>query len=93
MSSSKQTHNHATIKAWAEKHGGIPAIVADTAKGKNEGVLRIHFPKHSESKSDWKEIDWDTFFGNFDWNKLDFLYQEEKSAGNESTFHKFINRD
>jgi len=93
MSSSKQTHNHATIKAWAEKHGGVPAIVADTVKGDNDGVLRIHFPKHSENKSDLKEIDWDTFFENFDSNKLDLLYQEEKSDGEESTFHKFINRE
>ena len=24
MSSSKQTHDHATIKAWAAEHGGVP---------------------------------------------------------------------
>lgn len=93
MSSSKQTHNHATIKAWAEKHDGVPAIVADTAKSSNGGILRIHFPKHSDHSSDLKEIDWDTFFKTFDEEKLDFLYQEKKADGEESTFHKFVARD
>jgi len=94
MSSSKQTHNHATIKAWAEKHGGVPAMVADTDKGKNGGgILRIHFPKHSDSKSDLKETDWDAFFKVFDENKLDFLYQDKKADGEESTFHKFVERE
>lgn len=93
MSSSKQTHNHATIKAWAEEHGGVPAIVADTAKSNNGGILRIHFPKHSDHSSDLKEIDWDTFFKTFDEEKLDFLYQEKKADGEGSTFHKFVARD
>ena len=92
MSSSKQTHNHGTIKAWAEEHGGVPAIVADTAKSSG-GILRIHFPKHSYHSSDLKEIDWDTFFKTFDEEKLDFLYQEKKADGEESTFHKFVARD
>ena len=91
MSSSKQTHDHAEIKAWAEKHGGVPSVVADTEKG-GGGVLRIHFPKHSDSKSDLKETDWDTFFETFDKNKLDFLYQDKKADGEESTFHKFVER-
>jgi len=93
MSSSKQTHDHATIKAWAEKHDGVPAIVGDTAKTDNGGVLRIHFPKHSNSSSDLKETDWDTFFKTFDEHKLDFLYQDTKADGEDSTFHKFVTRD
>jgi len=32
MSGSKQAYNHAIIKAWVEGRGGVPAIVADTAK-------------------------------------------------------------
>ncbi|KQR70240.1 hypothetical protein [Pedobacter sp. Leaf176] len=94
MSSSKQTHEHATIKAWAEKHGGVPALVEDTENGKKGGgILRIHFPEHSDSKSDLKETDWDNFFKVFDDNKLDFLYQDKKADGEESTFHKFIERE
>ena len=93
MSSSKQTHDHDTIKAWAEKHDGVPSIVADTEDGKGGGILRIHFPKNSESKSDLKEIDWETFFKTFDEQKLDFLYQDKKADGEESTFHKFVERE
>jgi len=92
MSSSKQTHDHATIKAWTEKHGGVPAIVADTDNGKDGGILRIHFPNKSNSKSDFNETDWDTFFKNFDKHKLDFLYQDKKADGEDSTFHKFVER-
>lgn len=93
MSSSEQTHDHAKIKAWAEKHGGVPSIVEDTDKGSKGGILRIHFPKHSESKSELKETDWDTFFKTFDKNKLDFIYQDKKADGEESTFHKFVERE
>ena len=73
MSTSKQTHDHATIKAWAEEHGGVPAIVADTAKSNGGGILRIHFPKHSDGSSDLKDRDLGTFFKTFDDNKLDFF--------------------
>jgi len=37
MSTSKQTHDHATIKAWVEKHDGVPSVVEDTADGKGGG--------------------------------------------------------
>ncbi|MDY0907041.1 hypothetical protein [Pedobacter sp. CFBP9032] len=93
MSTSKQTHDHATIKAWVEKHDGVPSVVEDTADGKGGGILRIHFPKNSDSSSELKETDWDTFFKAFDKHKLDFLYQEKKANGDESTFHKFVERE
>jgi len=92
MSSSKQTHDHDTIKKWVEKHDGVPAVVADTADGKGGGLLRIHFPKNSKS-SDLEETDWENFFKVFDDHKLDFLYQEKKADGEESTFHKFVERE
>ncbi|WP_186462417.1 hypothetical protein [Pedobacter suwonensis] len=78
------------LKAWAEKHDDVPAVIADTAKKSEGNVLRIHFPKHIDSKSDLKETDWDTFFKTFYEHKLDFLYQEKKANGEESTFHKFV---
>ncbi|MCJ0743401.1 hypothetical protein [Pedobacter montanisoli] len=92
MSTSEQTHDHEVIKKWAEKRQGVPAKIKDTGKKENEGVLRIHFPDFSKS-DDFEELDWDTFFKEFDDNKLDFLYQEKKEDGETSTFHKFIERE
>jgi hypothetical protein len=91
MSTSKQTHDHKQIQNWAEEREGLPAVVKDTSSGSG-GVLRIHFPEQSDSGDDLKVIGWDEFFKVFDDNKLEFLYQEEKSSGEKSTFHKFINR-
>lgn len=86
-------YDHTTIKAWVEKHSGVPALVAETTNEKDDGFLRIHFPNHNDSKSALKETDGNTFFESFDANKPDLLYQVEKSDGEESTFYKFINRE
>jgi len=92
MSTSNQTSDHDKIRKWAEKRGGVPAKVDTTETKGSEGILRIHFPKHSENNDDLKEISWDDFFKEFDKNKLDFLYQDEKADGEQSTFHKFVER-
>lgn len=92
MSSSNQTHDHKKIQEWAEERGGVPCKIRDTGKGDDNGVLRIHFPEHSEKDDRFEEISWDDFFENFEENKLDFLYQDKKSDGELSTFHKFVQR-
>ena len=92
MSTAKQTHNREEIKAWVESNGGVPSIVKGTEKNDEGGVLRIHFPKHSDSNSNFEEVDWDRFFEELDSNKLDLLYQETKADGEASTFHKFVER-
>ena len=89
---SNQTHDHQKIKQWAEERGGVPAKIKGTGKGDDEGVLRIHFPKNSDDNDRFEQIDWDDFFEKFDEKKLDFLYQDKKSDGEQSTFHKFVER-
>lgn len=91
MSSSNQTHDHNTIKKWVEERSGVPARVKGTSKNGDEGVLRIHFPEHSDSNS-LEQIEWEDFFNDFDKDKLDFLYQDKKADGETSTFHKFVER-
>jgi hypothetical protein len=91
MSTSDRTHDHQTIKKWAEERKGIPAKIKGTGSSSKEGVLRIHFPEHSGS-NDFEEISWEDFFTDFDKNKLDFLYQEKKTDG-VTTFHKFVDRE
>jgi len=91
MSESAQTHDHKKIQKWAEERGGVPAKIKDTGKTNSSGVLRIHFPQNSKS-NDFEEISWEDFFKNFDKHKLSFLYQDKKADGEESTFHKFVER-
>ena len=89
---SNTTHDHQEIKHWAEKRGGVPAKIKNTGKEDDEGVLRIHFPDHSDDDERFEQISWDDFFENFDENALDFLYQDHKADGELSTFHKFVAR-
>ncbi|WP_129714746.1 hypothetical protein [Pedobacter sp. SYP-B3415] len=92
MSTSKQTHNHDEIESWVEEHDGVPAIIKGTGNGKGDGVLRIHFPDHSDNDDQFSKVSWEDFFEEFDKNKLDFLYQDKKKDGEPSTFHKFVAR-
>jgi hypothetical protein len=93
MSASVKTHDHKKIQKWAEDRNGVPAKIKATGKSEDDGVLRIHFPDKSDNDAKFEEISWDDFFDNFDKNKLDLLYQDEKADGQTSTFHKFIERE
>jgi len=85
MSQGKTTTDHATIRAWAEAHGGRPARVRDTAQGDDPGILRFDFGAPDEGL---EEISWDDFFEKFEENKLALLYQDE----GDSRFNKLIRR-
>ena len=92
-SSSKTTTDHDEIRKWAEKHGGKPATIAGTQKGREEaGLLRIDFPGGAGDPP-LEHITWDDFFEKFDKANLALLYQEEKADGSDSTFCKFVNRE
>ena len=88
---SKKTTDHETIRQWTEERGGVPATIAQTEEGGDPGVLRIHFPGRGDEES-FDELDWDTFFEEFEENNLAFLYQEETSEGDLSRFFKFVSR-
>ena len=83
MAEAITTTDHDTIRRWAEKRDGHPAVVRTSGKG---GILRIDFGEPEESL---EPIEWDEFFKIFDENNLAFLHQEE----GESRFNKFIERD
>lgn len=91
MSTSNQSHNHPTIKEWAEKRGGVPARVIGTAINGDEGVLRILFPEFRKGE-DLEEISWQDFFDDFEKDRLDLLYQDHKANGEQSTFYKLVTR-
>ena len=90
MSSAKATTNHDEIRRWVEKHGGHPAVVAETEGKGGGGVLRIDFDEPGgNDDTRLKRIDWDEFARVFDRNDLAFLYDPEGG----SRFNKFVARE
>jgi hypothetical protein len=88
MSQGETTTDHATIREWAERHGGRPSRVRQTgdAKGGDPGILRLDFGERDDSL---EEISWEEFFRKFEENDLALLYQDE----GQSRFNKLIRRN
>jgi len=82
------TTNHEVIRQWAEERGGRPATVEGTEHGDRLGVLRFDF---GEDTRKLREVSWDEWFRTFDERKLNFLYQEERTDGRQSTFFRLEN--
>lgn len=84
----KTTTDHDTIRAWADKHGGKPAAVDRTHKGRDVGIIRIMFPENPQSEhGSLVEISWDEFFEQFEEAGLALLFEEN------SLFSKIVGRD
>jgi hypothetical protein len=88
MSQGKTTTDHATIRKWVEKHGGLPARVKNTGDRDegDPGILRFDFGEPDESL---EEISWEEFFQKFDENGLALLYEDD----GKSRFNKLIRRN
>jgi hypothetical protein len=90
-SQTDRTTDHEAIRRWVEAHDGKPASVRDTKSGDDPGVLRIDFPGGA-GEDELEHISWDEWFAKFDESGLEFLYQEEKASGEDSTFFKLVSR-
>jgi hypothetical protein len=84
------TTSHEVIRAWAEERGGVPATVPGTEHGDHLGVLRLDF---GGDNADLRQVSWDEWFDTFDARKLNFIYQEERKDGNQSTFFRLESPD
>ena len=84
------TSSHEVIRAWAEQRGGVPATVEGTEHGDHLGVLRFDFGGDSDRL---RQVSWDEWFATFDERKLNFIYQEERKDGNQSTFFRLESPD
>ncbi|MDP5185245.1 Rho termination factor N-terminal domain-containing protein [Blastococcus sp. BMG 814] len=84
------TSSHEVIRRWAEERGGVPATVEGTEHGDHLGVLRFDFGGENENL---RHVSWDEWFATFDLRKLNFLYQEERKDGNQSTFFRLESPD
>ncbi len=82
------TTDHGTIRTWAEGKGGKPAAVRRTQTQDDPGIVRIMFPKATNSEHDaLEEISWEAFFAEFEQRKLALLYEPD------SMFSRLISRD
>ncbi len=82
------TTSHEVIRHWAEERGGVPATVEGTEHGDRAGVLRFDFGERTDKL---RHITWEEWFRTFDERKLNFLYQEERKDGRQSTFFRLEN--
>src|SRR4051812_94935 len=84
------TTHHEVIKQWAEERGGTPATVEGTEHGDHLGVLRFDFGGENERL---RQVSWGEGFDTFDARKLNFIYQEERKDGRQSTFFRLESPD
>jgi len=84
------TTNHEVIRNWATERGGVPATVEGTEHADGLGVLRLDFGGNSDRL---RHVSWDEWFETFDSRRLNFIYQEERKDGNQSTFFRLESPD
>jgi hypothetical protein len=84
------TTSHEVIRRWVEERGGVPATVEGTEHGDRLGVLRFDFGGDSQNL---RHVSWDEWFKTFDARRLNFIYQEERKDGNQSTFFRLESPD
>jgi hypothetical protein len=66
-------------------------LVEEVAKhGDHLGVLRIDFGGDSKNL---RQVSWDEWFETFDTRRLNFIYQETTSDGNQSNFFRLESPD
>lgn len=82
------TTHHEVIRQWAEERDGVPATVEGTEHGDHLGVLRIDF---GDPDSKLRHVSWEEWFGTFDSRGLNFIYQEQRSDGQQSNFFRLEN--
>jgi hypothetical protein len=84
------TTSHEVIRTWAESRDGVPATVEGTEHGDRAGVLRFDFGERTDKL---RHITWEEWFRTFDERHLNFVYQEERKDGRQSTFFILENPD
>lgn len=82
------TTHHEVIKQWAEARDGQPATVEGTEHDNHLGVLRFDFGGDSENL---RHVSWEEWFKTFDERQLNFIYQEERTDGDQSNFFRLEN--
>jgi len=88
MPAAKTTTDHKEIRKWVEAHGGWPAHVKQTGRGRDPGILRVDFPGFS-GEDTLEPMSWKEWFDAFEKHELAFLYQDSP----RSRFSKLVDRE
>ena len=92
-SDTQATTDHDEIRAWADRHDGVPATARGTSDSQGPGVLTLDIAGYGADETELEHIDWDAWFDKFEDAQLAFLYQDKKASGEDSTFFKLVSRD
>lgn len=84
------TTDHDVIMQWAQARNAVPATIAGTERENRVGMLRFDFPGGA-SGGNLRQISWNDWFRTFDERRLNFIYQEQLSSGNQSNFFQLEN--
>jgi predicted HTH domain antitoxin len=85
------TTDHEVIRRWAEARKATPATVAGTGPGDTLGVLRFDFPGYGGETL--RHVEWEQWFDTFDRRRLNFIYQDRRSGGEQSNFFQLESPD
>ena len=88
---SRATTAHTIIRRWTEDRGGIPSTRRENGHAE-VGSLQIRFPQLNGDGA-YEELDWETFFEEFDKSNLVMVFQEENGRGDRSHFYRFFRRE
>jgi Rho termination factor, N-terminal domain len=84
------TTHHDVIRRWAEERGAVPATVEGTEHDDHLGVLRFDF---GGEEGGLRHVSWEEWFQTFDGRRLNFIYQEQRTDGDQSNFFRLENPD
>src|SRR5436305_12729855 len=79
------TRDQDVIRQWADDRNAQPATVEGTEHGDHLGVLRFDFGGDNDRL---RHVSWEEWFATFDDRGLNFIYQEHRSDGHQSTFFR-----
>lgn len=94
----KTTTSHVVIRAWAEDHGGKPALIVDPNRLDRRVGLRLDFPGKqdqallSQSHQN-KDVSWDEFFSEFEAQELAFDYLVTPGEADLVDAYRFVKRE
>ena len=70
------TRDHDTIRAWAARHGAVPAQIKPAIFDSQPAILYFLIGKASRGTQELQPISWDNFFAIFGLLELAFAYDE-----------------
>jgi len=83
----KVTIDHAEIRRWAERRGGVPAAIRGSACEDRPGILRIVMPS-DRARAQLQMLTWNDFFAALEANELALALDEHA----DGTAHRFVSR-